>query len=103
MPKNIEYRKEIKRWRDKKNGKLISFEKADKMKQREITAHDKIIENKNQDFEKIATAKSSTDPNMIYEIFRNEGTGEVVCSCPGFTYRGHCKHSDSVKKDYENK
>lgn len=103
MPKNIEYRKQIKRWRNKETGKLISFDKAEAMKQGEITQHEDIISGSNHDFKEVARFDSSTDSLMTHLVFRNEGTGEVVCSCPGFTYKGHCFHTDKVKKEYENK
>src|SRR4051812_16170311 len=40
-------------------------------------------------------AKSSSNPNAQYEI-AVEGE-DVTCSCPGFEYRGQCRHAREVK------
>jgi hypothetical protein len=39
------------------------------------------------DEEKIAGSKGN-----IYTLRRNQTTGDITCSCPGFKWRGKCKH-----------
>lgn len=35
---------------------------------------------------------------VCYDVRFNIETGEVSCTCEGFTYLRHCKHSDKHKK-----
>lgn len=47
------------------------------------------------------TIASSTDPKVTYTL-QLEDNGLWSCSCPGYHYRGYCKHSDKQNaKDAE--
>jgi hypothetical protein len=37
-------------------------------------------------------APSARDPKVVYTIRGIIRDGDLVCSCPGFTHRGTCKH-----------
>lgn len=39
----------------------------------------------------LATIPSDTRPGIVYEIGLSP-LGSIMCSCPGFLYRGYCKH-----------
>lgn len=47
---------------------------------------------------KIWMVKSSTQKGVEY-VIREMPDGEIRCSCPGFVFRGECKHAKKVKKD----
>mgnify|MGYP001593379177 FL=1 len=34
---------------------------------------------------------------ICYEVKYNIATGEAMCTCPGFTFLGKCKHADLHK------
>ena len=37
-------------------------------------------------------AKVEGSKGNTYTVRKNKKTGDVTCSCPGFKYRGKCKH-----------
>jgi hypothetical protein len=41
-------------------------------------------------------ASSSSQAGKYYTL--DVDSGDVVCSCPGFEYRGACAHSRALKK-----
>ncbi len=43
------------------------------------------------------TSESETNPGMTYETYHVPGKG-YFCTCPGFKYRGTCKHVEAMKK-----
>lgn len=43
----------------------------------------------------LGRVESSSKPGT-YQIVSNDKKGQVKCSCPGFRYRGHCRHIDIV-------
>lgn len=42
--------------------------------------------------------KSDSDPNKVYTV-RHFDDGPWSCTCPGFTYRGYCKHVTRLQQD----
>jgi hypothetical protein len=40
---------------------------------------------------------SSSDPRKVYRIVFGRG-GHLQCSCPGFEYRGECRHVREARK-----
>ena len=43
------------------------------------------------------------DENYRYQLWWNYKTNEFVCDCPGFIFKGKCKHSDYFEKFIEGK
>jgi hypothetical protein len=43
----------------------------------------------------LGRVESSSKPGT-YQIVSSDKKGQVKCSCPGFRYRGHCRHIDIV-------
>ena len=41
---------------------------------------------------------SSSDPEKRYQVTYGR-TGHLECSCPGFNYRGECKHVREIRKE----
>ena len=46
--------------------------------------------------QKYLARSSSMEPGAYFEIVVT-AWGEVRCACPGFNYRGVCKHAAAVK------
>jgi len=42
----------------------------------------------------------SSDGKKEYEVVQNEDS--LKCTCPGFTFRGHCKHITKVSENLTN-
>lgn len=40
--------------------------------------------------------KSSSHPTRRYTVLVSRATGEAWCECPGYYYRGRCKHTARV-------
>ena len=40
----------------------------------------------------LARVPSSRDPHTVYEVTHDPLTGSLMCTCPGFSFRGRCKH-----------
>ena len=40
-------------------------------------------------------AESSSRPGEFYEL--TVASGDVICTCPGFEYRGMCRHARDLK------
>ena len=47
----------------------------------------------------LSMVKSSASKDVEYHLMVFP-SGKVLCSCPGFTYKGKCRHSDEVKEQY---
>jgi hypothetical protein len=45
---------------------------------------------------KILGRVESSSKLGTYQIVSSDKKGQVKCSCPGFRYRGHCRHIDIV-------
>jgi hypothetical protein len=61
-------------------------------------ARERALEEKVQAF-KISgsyVSPSRSNPGVAWELGVGQD-GEVWCSCPGFTYRQNCKHSEALK------
>jgi hypothetical protein len=43
----------------------------------------------------LGRVESESKPGT-YQIVSSDKKGQVKCSCPGFRYRGHCRHIDIV-------
>lgn len=43
----------------------------------------------------LGRVESESKPGT-YQIVSTDKKGQVRCSCPGFRYRGHCRHIDIV-------
>jgi len=43
----------------------------------------------------LGRVESKSKPGT-FQIVHVDGKGNVKCSCPGFRYRGHCRHIDIV-------
>lgn len=39
--------------------------------------------------------RSKSDPYTRYSLIARDG--ELACSCPGFAYRGNCKHAEALE------
>jgi len=46
-------------------------------------------ENENKNVTRVEGSKGN-----VYIV--TEEDGKVTCTCPGYTYRGHCKHTDEI-------
>ena len=44
----------------------------------------------------VAKFESRSNPGVIWRVTRTD-KGELRCDCPGFTFRGRCKHIEKVE------
>ena len=51
------------------------------------------IPQKNDELAEQRPFRSQTNPDVTYFVSRWKD-GSVTCTCPGFTYREHCRHVD---------
>lgn len=95
------------------NGKLIAYLNVltNEVKKLKGNAY---FDKRNREFKKVKNAKLEklmvkqddvepsiqikSDSGKTYTITKKEGK-YLSCTCPGFTYRGYCKHTDKVKKE----
>lgn len=45
---------------------------------------------------RVIRVPSSRDPKVVYEVASDDGVS-WRCTCPGFTYRGECRHSKEIR------
>lgn len=89
-------------------GHLVGY-KGPKTEYKKFSKPMKRFSKSGRTFKKVGTyadADESSNANVttvkgskgnVYTV--TEEDGKVTCTCPGYTYRGHCKHVDQVIAD----